>query len=176
MDVTRIGSMLLPLALCLAVGCSPVPRKYLREAVPNVTLTKLTTAPQTYRDQLIVMGAVIMEEEHRGGALWLHVKNRPLDQDYRPQLPPSPDDPEGGWYWVVVGDHQNFPNSHHHWGDIVVVGRMLGLAPGREPILKMAYVRGRGMQSAHDGVWEDLVDANYLPSMPAGAIGELGQP
>jgi hypothetical protein len=40
----------------------------------------------------------------------------------------------------------------------------------------MVYVRGRGMQSAHDGVWEDLVDANYLPSTPAGAIGELGQP
>ena len=102
----------------------------------------------------------------RGEALWLHVENRPLDQDYRPQLPPSPDDPEGGWYWVVVGDYQSFPNAHHHWGDMLVVGRMTGLAPGKEPILKMVYVRGRGMQAAHDAVWEDFVDANYIPSLP----------
>jgi len=171
---TWCGRTILLLALCIAIGCSPVPKKYLREAVPNATLSKLTATPQAYRDRLVVMGGVILEEEERGEALWLHVENRPLDQDYLPQLPPSPDDPEGGWYWIVVGDHQRFPNTHHHWGDLIVVGRMTGLAPGKEPILKMVYIRGRGMQAAHDGVWEDFEDANYVPSLPAGLGGELG--
>lgn len=175
MNATCFSRILFLLLLCMAVGCSPVPRKYLRNAVPDVTLTKLTTTPQAYQDRLVVMGAVLLEQEYRDGALWLHVKNRPLDQDYRPQLPPSPDDPEGGWYWVIVGDHQSFPDTHHHWGDMVVVGRMTGLASGKEPILKLVYVRGRGRRPDHDGVWEDLVDANYLPSTPAGAVGELGQ-
>ena len=175
MHVTCFSRIFFLLALCLAVGCSPVPRKYLRDAVPNVTLSKLTATPHAYQDRLVVMGAVILEQEQRDGALWLHVKNRPLDQDYRLQLPPSPDDPEGGLYWVVVGDHQNFPSTHHHWGDMIVVGRMTGMAPGKEPILKMVYVRGRGMQSAHDGVWEDLVDANYVPFTPTEVIGEMGR-
>jgi starvation-inducible outer membrane lipoprotein len=162
------------LVLCLAVGCSPVPRKYLREAVPGATLTTITRSSQYYQDRLVILGGVIMEEENRDGSLWFHVKNRPLDQDYRPQLPPSVDDPEGGWYWVVVGNYQTFPSSYHHWGDMVVVGRMTGLAPGKEPVLKMVYVRGSGVTSAHDGVWEDLVDTNYVPSIPAGAVGEMG--
>ncbi|MEO8340698.1 MAG: Slp family lipoprotein [Nitrospirota bacterium] len=162
------------LALCLAVGCSPVPRQYLREAAPNVTLSSLAEAPQTYQGRLVVMGAVIVKEETRDGDLWLHVKNRPLDEDYRPQLPPSTDDPEGGWYWVVVGNHQTFPASHHHWADMTVVGRVTGLARDHEPILKMVYVRGWGITSAHDGVWENVVDMNYVPSFPAGIHGELG--
>lgn len=160
------------LVLSLAVGCSPVPRKYLREAVPNVTLSSLAATPHVYRDRLVIMGAVILEEQTRDGSLWLHVKNRPLDQDYRPQLPPSADDPEGGWYWVVVGSHQTFPASYHHWADMTVVGRVTGLAPGREPILKMIYVRGWGLKTAHDAVWEDLMDANYIPFTPTEVIGE----
>ena len=167
--------LLFLVTLSLAVGCSPLPRKYIRDAVPNVTLSKLKASPQAYQDRLVVMGAVILEEDHRESSLWLHVRNRPLDQDYRPQLPPSADDPEGGWYWVVVGDHQKFPSSHHHWGDMVVVGRMTGLAPGREPILKMVYVRGRGLQPEHDSAWEDLLDTNYIPYIPTEVIGETGR-
>ncbi|HSB44359.1 MAG TPA: Slp family lipoprotein [Nitrospira sp.] len=163
------------LALCLAVGCSPVPKKYLREAESGATLTTIVRSSEYYQDRLVILGGVIMGEENRDGQLWLHVKNRPLDQDYRPQLPPSVDDPEGGWYWVVVGNYQTFPSSYHHWGDMVLVGRMTGLASGKEPVIKMVYVRGSGVTSAHDGVWEDLVDANYIPSMPAGAVGEMGQ-
>lgn len=122
--------------------------------------------PQSYHDQLVVLGAVIVKEETRDDALWLHMKNRPLDEDYRPQLPPSASDPEGGWYWVVVGNHQSFPRSHHHWADMTVVGRVGGFGHGKEPVLKMVYVRGWGMSSAHDAVWEDLMDANYIPSVP----------
>ncbi|HEY6085644.1 MAG TPA: Slp family lipoprotein [Nitrospira sp.] len=173
MNRKNIGVCLLAV-LCIAVGCSPVPRKYMREAVPNVKLAHLTAAPEVYRNNLVVMGAVILEEETKDGALWLHVKNRPLDQDYRPQLPPSVDDPEAGWYWVIVGNHQTFPASYHHWADMTVVGRVTGSLEEQEPVLKMIYVRGWGLKSSHDGVWEDLADANYVPYMPAEVIGEMG--
>ena len=172
---TQCGRTILFLALCVAVGCSPVPRKYLREADPNVTLTTLVAAPDLYQDRLVILGGVILEEEVRDGRLWLHAKNRPLDQDYRPQLPPSVDDPEAGWYWVIVGNHQSFPPSYHHWADMTVVGRVTGFAPGKEPMLSLVYVRGWGLLSHHDAVWEDIVDANYLPSVPAGAMGEMSR-
>lgn len=104
-----MGGIVVLLSLWVSLGCSPVPRKYLRDATPKVTLAALTAAPDVYRNRLVVMGAVILEEQSQAGALWLHVKNRPLDQDYRPQLPPSVDHAEGGWYWVVVDDQRSFP-------------------------------------------------------------------
>ena len=167
-----VNRILLLLALSLAVGCSPVPSKYLRQAESGVTLTSIQTTSNYYQGKIVILGGTIVEEEMRGEQLWLHVVNRPLDQDYRPQLPPSPDDPEGGSYWVVVGNRMNFPDSHRHWGDMIVVGRVAGLAPGKEPILKMVYARGWGLNSAHDGVWEELVDANYIPFTPPSAVGE----
>jgi len=171
----RVPGYALLVCLCVAIGCSPVPRKYIRDAVPNVTLVSLQTTPDLYRNRLVIMGAVLLEEEHRDGALWLHVKNRPLDQDYRPQLPPSVNDPEAGWYWIVVGSQEAFRNARQHWVDMTVVGRVTGLAPGKEPVLNMVYVRGWGRQSDHDGVWEELVDANYIPFVPSEVKGELGQ-
>lgn len=172
---TWYGLTSLLLALYIAVGCSPVPSKYLREADANVKLTTLVAAPDLHKGRLVILGGVILEEEIRDGRLWLHAKNRPLDQDYRPQLPPSADDPEAGWYWVIVGNHQNFPPSHQQWADMTVVGRLVGLASGKEPMLSLVYVRGWGLQSNHDAVWEDVVDANYLPSIPAGAMGEMSR-
>lgn len=172
---TWCGQTILLLALCAAVGCSPVPKKYLREADPNDTLTTIVAASDLYQGRLVILGGVILEEEMRDGRLWLHAKNRPLDQDYRPQLPPSADDPEAGWYWVIVGNHQSFPPSYHHWADMTVVGRITGLASGNEPMLSLVYVRGWGLQSSHDAVWEEIVDANYLPSVPAGAMGEMNR-
>ena len=153
-----VNRILFLLALCLVVGCSPIPRKYLSEAEPGVTLTTIMTTSNYYQDKLVILGGTIVEEEMRDGRLWLHVVNRPLDRDYRPQLPPSPNDPEGGLYWVVVG-------------------RVAASAPGREPVLKMVYVRGRGLQSGqrHDAVWEDLVDASYVLSTPAGAVDDMGR-
>ena len=58
---------------------------------------------------------------------------------------------------------------------MTVVGRITGLAPGKEPMLSLVYVRGWGLQSSRDAVWEDIVDANYLPSVPAGAMGEMNR-
>jgi starvation-inducible outer membrane lipoprotein len=162
-------------ALGLVFGCSPVPKKYLREAVPNVRLSQLAAMPRMYEGKLVVMGAAIHDEETRGGTLWLHVRNRPLDQDYRPQLPPSADDPEAGSYWVFIAAPRDFPPSYRHWADMTVVGRVEPPSPGNEPVIKMVYVRGWGLKSEHDGVWEGLLDANYVPLMPSGAIGEGGQ-
>ena len=172
-----VNRILFLLALSLAVGCSPVPSKYLRQAESGVTLTSIQTTSNYYQGKLVILGGTIVEEEVRGEQLWLHVVNRPLDQDYRPQLPPSPTDPEGGSYWVVVGNWITFPEAHRHWGDLIVVGRVTGFAPGKEPILKMVYVRGRGLgnQSRHDGAWEDLVDASYQLSTPAGAAADMGR-
>jgi starvation-inducible outer membrane lipoprotein len=72
------------LFLWLVVGCSPIPNQYLREAEPGTTLTTILRTSDYYRDKLVILGGVIIEEEIRDGRLWLHVKNRPLDEDYRP--------------------------------------------------------------------------------------------
>jgi len=167
--------MTLLLALYVTAGCSSVPKKYLREVDPSVTLTTIVALPDYYQGKLVILGGVILEEEMRDGRLWLHAKNRPLDQDFRPQLPPSVDGPEAGWYWVIVDNHQRFPPSYHHWAEMTVVGRVTGLAPGKEPMLSLAYVRGWGLLSRHDAVWEDTIDGNYLLSVPAGAQGEMSQ-
>ncbi|HKP01373.1 MAG TPA: Slp family lipoprotein [Nitrospiraceae bacterium] len=175
MSIKSINSMLIIMALCLAVGCSPIPKKYLRNAEPGVTLTSLQGTSSYYEGKLVILGGTIVEEEVRGGQLWFHVVNRPLDRDYRPQLPPSPNDPEGGFYWVVVGNRMNFPDSYRHWGDMLVVGRVIALVPGKEPVLQMVYVRGRGSQAEHDAAWEDAVAANYILSSPAGALNDMGR-
>ena len=161
--------------LALAVGCSPLPRKYLREAEPGVTLTQLQNSPREYQNKLVILGGAIVTEERREDRLWLHVKNRPLDVDYAPQLPPSPEDPEGGMYWIVVGNQVPLSNAHHHWADLIVVGRVIGMASEKEPILKMVYVRGRSLQSRHNAVWEDLIDESYLLSPPAGVIRDMSR-
>lgn len=175
MRVTRLTRPFCVLVLCMTVGCTTVPRKYLSEAVPNLTFSTLAASPQLYHSRLVVLGAVIVREELREGGLWLHVKNRPLNKDYRPQLPPTPYDPEAGSYWIVVENSQTLPNSYRHWGDMTVVGRVIGQGPDNEPLLKMVYVRGWGITSTHNGVWEHVVDMNYVPSMPAAVRGELGQ-
>lgn len=172
MEATR---SLLVLALCMTLGCTAVPHKYLRGSVPHLTFSTLAANPQLYQDRLVILGAVIVSEERRDGDLWLHVKNRPLNKDYRPQLPSTPHDPDAGWYWILVETPQTVPDSYRRWADITVVGRVIGLGPGDEPLLKMVYVRGWGLTSAHDGVWEHVKDMNYIPSMPVAIRGELGQ-
>ena len=126
MSVTTLGRILCLSVLCVSVGCTAVPRTYLREAVPNLTFSTLAATPHLYQDRLVLLGAVIMKEEMRDGDLWLHVKNRPLNENYRPQLPPSPNDHEGGWYWIVVNKHQTLPRSYRHWADMTIVGRVTG--------------------------------------------------
>ena len=171
--LTSVRALFL-LVLGMSLGCSAVPERYLREAVPNLTYSTLSEAPQTYQDCLVVLGAVLTQEERRDGAVWLHVKNRPLDNDYRPQFPHTPQDPEAGAYWIVVETPQMLPRAYHHWAEMTVVGRVIGVTPDHQPILAMVYVRGWGMPSTDEGVWEHVIDMNYIPSRPPSTLGEVG--
>ena len=175
MDMTRVTRTLIVSALCMILGCSTVPRKYLREAVPDLTFATLAASPQSYQGRLVVLGAVIMKEEMQDRDLWLSVKNRPLDEDYRPQLPPGPSDQEAGRYWIVVKNHHTLPGSYRHWADMTVVGRVVGSGPDGQPILQLVYARGWGLTPEHHGVWEHTVDENYMLKTPPELILESTQ-
>jgi starvation-inducible outer membrane lipoprotein len=158
------------LFLSLIVGCTAIPRKYLQEADSTLKFSWLAAYPELYQNRLVVLGAVIVTEEVRTEDLWLHVKNRPLNEKYRPQLPSSPTDQEGGWYWLVVKNHHTLPSSYHHWADMTIVGRVIGVSPEKQPLLTLIYARGWGMNREHDGVWEHLTDENYGVMTPPGLI------
>ena len=148
-------------------GCANVPRQYVRMAEPGTTLTALTAHPEMYRGKVVLLGGTIVEEEENEQDLWLHVINRPLDQDYIPHRPVDMNGPEAGSYWVVV-TKQQFPRTYRQWARMTVVGRVTGTQRlATEPVLSLLYVRGWGLDSAHHGAWEN-VDPNYIPSTPGG--------
>ncbi len=165
------------LALCLTVvvtACSKVPRHYVRMADTDATLTDLTAHPENYRGKVVLLGGTIIEEEANEQSLLLRVKNRPLDQDYMPHRPADTTGPEAGSYWVMVAK-QNLPRQYRKWARMTVVGRVTGTHRlGSEPVLALLYVRGWGVSSDHDGVWDSLADRNYAPSRPADIGGEFG--
>ena len=160
-SASRLSQAIIMLALSLIVGCTAVPRKYLKKAESTLKFSWLEATPKYYQDRLVVLGAVIVTEEVRDGVLWWHVKNRPLNEKYRPQLPPSPNDPEGGWYWIIVKKHHTLPSSYHDWADMTIVGRVMGVDPEKQPILTLVYARGWGMIPEHDGVWERYAGEDY---------------
>ena len=145
-------------------GCTNVPRHYVRMAEPGTTLTALTAQPEMYLGKVVLLGGTIIEEEENEQDLWLHVINRPLDQDYIPHRPANMDGPEAGSYWVVVAKQQ-FPRQYRLWARMTVVGRVTGTQRYKEPVLSLLYMRGWGMSSADHGVWEN-VDPQYSPSAP----------
>ncbi len=167
-DRTSYSVFAVSMALLL-LGCSTIPRHYIRMAEPGVTLTAVTTHPEQYRGKVVILGGVIVEEKDSGDFLWLRMKNRPLDENNIPHRPIHTDDREAGCYWVILSKKEA-PPPYHRWARMTVVGRVTGeqQAPA-EPVLLLLYVRGWGMNSVHDGAWEDTVDANYFPSVPAGA-------
>jgi starvation-inducible outer membrane lipoprotein len=142
-----------------------VPRHYVWMAEPDTTLTALIADPERYRGKVVILGGTIIEEAENEQDLWLHVTNRPLDQDYIPQIPADKNGPEGGSYWVVV-TKQQFPRQYREWARMTMVGRVTGVHQ-YEPVLSLLYVRGWGLSSAHLGVWEH-VNPNYMPSTPGG--------
>ena len=144
-------------------GCANVPRHYVRMAEPGTTLT---AHPEMYRGKVVLLGGTIIEEAENEQYLWLHVTNRPLDQDYVPHRPADMDGPEAGSYWMVV-TKQQFPRQYREWGRITVVGRVTGMQQYAEPVLSLLYVRGWGLSSAQHGVWEN-VNPTYIPSTPGG--------
>ncbi len=154
-------------------GCSAVPREYIRMAEPGMTLTTLAAHPEVYRGKVVILGGVIIEEEVNEQHLWLRLKNLPLDVDYHPHRPSDSDGPDAGDYWVMVGKQQ-LPHHYRQWARMTVVGQVTGTKRfGREPVLSLLYVRGWGMSSAHDGVWQKSYDPNYLPEAPEGIGGEF---
>jgi hypothetical protein len=70
------GPVILGLILWFGVACSPLPSKYIEQAEPGVTLARLTASPQQYRDKVVIMGGVLVEERQELDRLWLRLKNR----------------------------------------------------------------------------------------------------
>lgn len=161
-------------------GCGAVPRTYLNQAEPGVTLTDLTEHPAEYQGKVVILGGTRLGEEEHDGHVWLHLRNRPLDNEYKPHLPRDPASQEGSTYWVAVTDRSEFPPQYQHWARMTVVGRVIGwkhesIGGANEPVLGLMYVRGWGLSSSHDGAWETRVDPRYLLTTPEGLLAPRQQ-
>lgn len=171
--------------LFLSGGCAwtdTVPRKFIEQAEPSVTLTALAGRPAAYRGKVVVLGGVIAEEKQVGGRVWLWVKNRPLDADYEPHRDASRTESESGHYWIVA-DPSGLPKGYQNWARLTVVGRVTNVPvprfevqpdnwKGTELVLGALYLRGWSYGGRLDEVWEAKQDANYVPSNP---VTELRQ-
>lgn len=162
----RISYLALALMITVTLwGCSAVPRRYIWIAEPGVTLTMLSTHPQSYVGKVVLLGGTIIEEEEHEQFVLLRLKNRPLDQDYKPHRPADTGSSEGGSYWVMVSKGQ-VPLKYRDWARATVVGRVTGEHRLRsEPVLMLLYMRGWGASGNHAGVWENI-DPNYVPGVP----------
>lgn len=162
--------------LSLFVGCSSLPSRYVRQAETGVTLTSLTESPESYQGKTVILGGVVVDQKQEGERLWLHLKNRPLDKDYRPHRPTVNAGPEAGHYWIVVPNASALPHHWKHWARVTVVARVTdpkSIEPTSEPVLTLLFMRGWTMGQAQQGsAWEESVDANYLLSVPEGLHGE----
>ena len=170
MTKTRLRQWTTYLALVCTIsitlgGCPAVPRRYIWMAEPDVTLTRLRTHPQSYTGKIVLLGGTIIEQEEDERFLFLRLKNRPLDQDYKPHRPADSDGSEAGSYWVIVSKKQ-LPLKYKDWARATVVGRVTGEQRFHtEPVLTLLYMRGWGASGNHVGVWENI-DPNYVPSVP----------
>jgi starvation-inducible outer membrane lipoprotein len=146
-------------------GCAAVPRRYIWIAEPGVTLTMLSTNPQPYVGKVVLLGGTITEEQENDQYLMLRLKNRPLDQDYKPHRPADLDGSEAGSYWVIVSKQQ-LPPKFRSWARATVVGRVTGEQRSQtEPVLMLLYMRGWAASGDHAGLWENI-DPSYVPSVP----------
>jgi starvation-inducible outer membrane lipoprotein len=146
-------------------GCSPIPRRYLWIAEPGVTLTSLSADPQPYVGKVVLLGGTITEQEEKDQFLFLRLKNRPLDQDYKPHRPADPASTEAGSYWVIVSKKQ-IPPKYREWARTTVVGRVTGEQRFQnEPVLVLLYMRGWAATGGSAGLWENI-NPNYVPSVP----------
>jgi hypothetical protein len=106
-------------------GGGAVPRQYVKQAEPGVTLTKISKDPKAYHGKVVILGGVIVDEKQGDNRVWLRVKNRPLDDDYVPHIPVTKEGPEAGYYWVMVM-RKDLPKDYQNWSRITVVGRLTG--------------------------------------------------
>lgn len=167
--------LLLAWSIGSMAGCGAVPWSYLNQAERGVTLTDLTAHPTEYQGKVVILGGTRLGEEEHDGHVWLHLRNRPLDNEYKPHLPRDPASQEGSTYWVAVTDRSEFPPQYQHWARMTVVGRVIGwkhesFGDPREPVLGLMYVRGWGLSSSQDGAWENRIDPRYLLTTPRGLL------
>lgn len=167
------------LTLACVAGCGAVPAQYIRQAEPGVTMTALTESPRSYQGKTVILGGVVVEEKPDGTRLWLRMKNRPLDKDYRPHRPAINEGPEAGYFWVVVSDAALLPPHWKQWARVTVVGRVTkahadgASGAATEPVLTLLFMRGWNMGASKPvGAWEESTDARYLLSVPEGLHGE----
>ena len=127
----------------------------------------LSTHQRSYVGKVVLLGGTIIEAEEHEQSILLRLKNRPLDQDYKPHRPADTGSPEGGFFWVMVSKGQ-VPLRYRDWARATVVGRVTGehRLPS-EPVLKLLYMRGWGATGGHAGLWENI-NPNYVPSVPGG--------
>lgn len=143
-------------------------------------MTSLAKSHEAYQGKTVILGGVVVDQKQDGQRLWLHLKNRPLDKDYRPHRPTINEGPEAGYYWIVVPNASTLPPKWKQWARVTVVGRVTdskevasSIEPTTEPVLSLLFMRGWTMgQSQQGGAWEESVDANYLLSVPEGLHGE----
>lgn len=157
------SSLVVVASVMVAIGCTAVPRRYIWMADTTVTLTNLSSDLPNHVGKVVLMGGTITEEEQNDQYVFLHLKNRPLDQDYKPHRPPSLDGPEAGEYWVAVPQKQ-LPSNYRNWGRVTVAGRVTGERFLAEPVLLLLYMRGWDTSGKHN-VWENI-DPQYVPSVP----------
>ena len=166
---------------CLLSACSStLPSEYIRQAEPGVTLTMLASNPDRYRDKVVILGGVIVEQKQIGDHLFLRLRNRPLDKDYMPHRPPSLESPEAGHYWVMMNP-ADLPKHYREWARVTLVGQVAGKRPritdrsGEfEPVLAVLYLRGWGDTVMSNWSSKATVDRNYMISVPKEAQGEFG--
>jgi starvation-inducible outer membrane lipoprotein len=167
--------------VCLLSACSStLPGQYIHQAEPGVTLTMLASNPDRYRDKVVILGGVIVEEKQMGDHLFLRLRNRPLDKDYVPHRPHSLESPEAGHYWVMLR-RQELTADYRQWARVTVVGQVAGKRSSSgepqsesEPVLAALYLRGWGDAVMSNGASKATVDRNYIMSVPKEAQGEFG--
>lgn len=158
----------------LLAGCglsarNTIPREFIRQAEPGVTLTELTAHPNRYQDKVVILGGVPVAEIRDGDRLWLSVRNRPLDADYVPHRPLTHGGPEDGHYWVLVSPH-DFPRTSHTWARVTVVGRVLShplpvppqVTTAMGPVLVALYIRAWPVAESRAETWQDRRNPHYL--------------
>jgi len=160
------SGLLLSVSAC---SSAPIPKKFIRQAEPGVTLSALVKNPKAYHGKVVILGGVVVAQKLEGETIWLLVKNRPLDEDYVPHELISPRDSEAGRYWIMV-QWQDFPRGFRTWARLTVVGRVSNdrpadHEPGPEPTIAALYLRGWGLHGREE-VWEDSQDPNYIMSAP----------
>jgi starvation-inducible outer membrane lipoprotein len=166
---------------CVLSACSStLPSRYVHQAEPGVTLTMLASNPDRYREKVVILGGVIVEEKQVDDLVFLRLRNRPLDKDYVPHRPPSLESSEAGHYWVTM-NRRDLPEQYRQWARVTVVGEVTGKRAGSteperefEPVLTALYLRGWGDAVMNTGGSTATIDRNYSISVPKGARGEFG--